>query len=61
MEPDGAGGSWLVDHIEYELPLGAIGNLVAGRFVRNKIDKMFDYRHAVTKRACEGEAHAQVE
>jgi ligand-binding SRPBCC domain-containing protein len=61
MEPDGAGGSWLVDHIEYELPLGALGNLVAGRFVRNKIDKMFDYRHAVTKRACEGEGHAPAE
>ncbi len=53
MEPDGEGGSWLCDRIEYELPLGALGQLAAGAFVRRKIKKMFDYRHEVTKRACE--------
>jgi hypothetical protein len=53
MEPDGAGGTWLVDHVEYELPLGALGQLGGGWFVRRKLSRMFDYRHEVTKKACE--------
>jgi ligand-binding SRPBCC domain-containing protein len=56
MEPDGEGASWLVDRIEWELPLGFLGQLAAGSFVERKITKMFDYRHDVTKRACEAEA-----
>lgn len=46
MEPAGA-SSVLEDHIEYALPAGAAGDLVAGRFVRRTLDAMFDYRHAV--------------
>lgn len=53
MESDGQGGSWLVDHIDYELPLGFLGQIGGGWFVRRKLEKMFEYRHAVTKRACE--------
>lgn len=53
MEPDGAGGSWLIDHIEYELPLGALGQLGGGWLVRRKLARMFDYRHRVTKEICE--------
>ncbi|APR86614.1 Cell division inhibitor [Minicystis rosea] len=53
MEPDGAGGTWLVDHIEYELPLGALGQLAGGWFVRHKLDRMFAHRHRVTREACE--------
>jgi len=56
MEPDGEGASWLVDHIEYELPLGAIADLSVGWFVRRRLARMFDYRHEVTKKACEDEA-----
>jgi ligand-binding SRPBCC domain-containing protein len=56
MVPDTAGGSWLVDHIEYELPGGLLGDLGAGWFVKKKIARMFDYRHQVTKKACEAEA-----
>lgn len=54
MEPDGAGGSWLIDRIDYELPLGALGALAGGRAVRRRLERMFDYRHDVTRRACEG-------
>lgn len=54
MEPDGSGGTWLVDHIEYTLPLGALGQLGGGWFVRRKLRRMFEHRHAVTKRMCEG-------
>jgi len=53
MEPDGAGGTWLIDHIEYELPLGPLGALFGGGFARRKLEKMFDYRHDVTRKACE--------
>ena len=52
MEPDGAGGCWLSDRIDYELPLGALGDLAGGWVVRRKLARMFEYRHEVTRRAC---------
>lgn len=58
MEADGAGGTWLVDHIDYALPLGALGQLGGGWFVRRKLDRMFAYRHEVTRKACEEERSA---
>lgn len=48
VHPKEAGGSVLEDHIQYALPLGRLGALVAGRFVRNKLDRMFAYRHRIT-------------
>lgn len=53
MDPDGEGGTWLIDHIEYELPLGVLGTLFGGRFARQKLEKMFDFRHEVTRKECE--------
>lgn len=53
MEPDGEGGTFLVDHIDYALPLGPLGALFGGAFARRKLEKMFAFRHAVTKKACE--------
>ncbi len=47
FDPDGS-GSFLEDRIEYELPLGSLGGLVAGRSVRRRLDKVFAWRHAVT-------------
>lgn len=44
-----AGGSLLRDEISYQLPLGAVGGLMAGRSVRRKLDRMFRYRHDVTR------------
>ena len=52
MEPDGA-GSWLVDRIDYDL--GVVGNLGAGWLVKRRMEKMFAYRHEMTKKACEAE------
>jgi ligand-binding SRPBCC domain-containing protein len=54
MEPDGSGGCWLTDRIEYELPLGKLGEIGGGWIARRKLERMFAYRHDVTKRACEG-------
>ncbi len=48
VEPDGPDASTLTDDIEYDLPLGALAEAVAGRFVRRKLERMFRYRHTVT-------------
>ncbi len=54
MEPDGEGGCWLTDHIEYALPLGWLGAVGGGWFARRTLRTMFDHRHEVTRVACEG-------
>ncbi|MCB1221897.1 MAG: SRPBCC family protein [Planctomycetales bacterium] len=41
------GGCTLHDQIEYRLPLGWLGEFVAGRMVRQRLDRMFSYRHAL--------------
>lgn len=45
---ENATSSYLQDSIDYQLPLGWLGKIVAGSMVRNKINKMFAYRHFVT-------------
>jgi hypothetical protein len=42
-------GSELVDHIEYQVPLGPLGQLVAGRPIAARLDRMFDFRHQRTR------------
>lgn len=53
VEPDGDGASYLVDHVEYELPFGIVGRLGGGVYARRSLARLFDYRHRVTKEACE--------
>lgn len=53
MEPDGDGACLLVDQVEYELPLGALGRIAGGPFVRRMLERLFEHRHRVTKEACE--------
>ena len=48
-----ATGTRLIDDIEYELPAGALGRLIAGGAIRAKLEAMFAHRHAVTRAACE--------
>ena len=43
-------GCVLRDEIEYALPLGILGRLVAPLFVRPRLQRLFDYRHDVTRR-----------
>ena len=47
-------GAILRDEIEYEPPLSFLGNLAAPYLIVPKLEKMFDYRHEVTRRWCEG-------
>lgn len=40
----------LQDKIEYRLPFGIIGQTLGGWWVRRKLERLFEYRHAVTLR-----------
>ena len=48
FEPDGPAASILEDKVEYALPFGFLGRWFAGKYVRRKLEKMFEYRHKVT-------------
>jgi uncharacterized protein len=54
MVPDGDCACWLEDWILYALPGGLLGRWFGGSFVRRKLDRMFDYRHRVTREALGG-------
>ena len=47
------GGAILRDEIEYEPPLWILGELAAPFAIVPKLEKMFDYRHEVTRKWCE--------
>jgi len=47
----------LEDRVEYKVPGGWLGRLVGGRWIRNKIERMFKYRHETTSKDLA--AHAQ--
>jgi ligand-binding SRPBCC domain-containing protein len=48
-----AGRTRLIDHVAYELPFGPLGALADGLLVRRDIQRMFAYRHRVTREALE--------
>ena len=52
IEPH-ADGAILRDEIEYEPPFWFLGTLAAPFAVVPKLEKMFDYRHKVTREWCE--------
>lgn len=49
MEPDGPDASTLVDAIDYELPLGGLGELFGSGLARDALDRQFAYRHRITQ------------
>ncbi len=49
MEPAPDGTSVLVDQIDYELPMGPLGDIGGGWFVRRQLEELFDFRHARTR------------
>lgn len=53
VTPRGPAECVLTDDIEYELPLGAVGKAFGGHFARRSLERLFDYRHRVTRAACE--------
>ncbi len=48
-EPAADGTSLLVDRIDYELPLGELGQLGGGWFVQRQLEQLFAFRHARTR------------
>ncbi len=46
-------GAILKDEIEYEPPLSIIGKAFAPILIESKLEKMFAYRHEVTRKWCE--------
>ncbi len=45
----------LTDDVEYELPLGALGRVFGAPIAQRQLERLFEYRHHVTKQACERE------
>lgn len=48
FQPETPHSSWLEDRIEYQLPLGWLGKLVAGSYIRRRLQRMFEWRHKAT-------------
>ncbi|MBI1763836.1 MAG: SRPBCC family protein [Acidobacteria bacterium] len=51
FEPSASGQTRMIDEVEYALPLGWLGELLAGWFVRAKLQRMFAYRHQIVTQA----------
>lgn len=58
FEADGPHACYLEDRVEYELPFGRVGQWLLGRMVERKLDRLFRYRHRVTREANEEEKSA---
>lgn len=53
VTPEGPDACTLTDDIEYELPLGALGRFFGAPFAKRELERLFAFRHDVTRRACE--------
>lgn len=53
VEPMGAKECTLTDDITYTLPLGVIGDFFGGDFARRELERLFEFRHQVTRQICE--------
>ncbi|WP_257454601.1 TIGR01777 family oxidoreductase [Archangium lipolyticum] len=49
MWDEPSGGTVLEDEVEYALPVGALGRVMGGGYARHRLERMFAYRHAVTR------------
>ncbi len=49
FHPVGENACLLEDSIVYRLPMAPFGSLAAGRFVSRKLERMFAYRHDITR------------
>ncbi len=50
---DGEGGTLYRDEVDFRPPLGMLGVMLGGSILESKLQRMFDYRHEVVRRACE--------
>ncbi len=49
MIPEGDEACVLEDAIDYELPFGRIGHCLGGAYIRSKLNRLFTFRHDVTR------------
>lgn len=49
-----ADGAILRDEIDYKPPLGFLGRALAPWLIERRLQKLFNYRHQVTRQWCEG-------
>jgi uncharacterized protein (TIGR01777 family) len=49
MWDEPSGGGVLEDEVEYVLPVGPLGRMLGGGYTRQRLERMFAYRHAVTR------------
>ncbi|MDZ4771944.1 MAG: SRPBCC family protein [Planctomycetota bacterium] len=56
---DGRGGTLLRDEVEYQAPLGRIGDWLGRRMIEKKLERMFEYRHETTRRKVEAGSKAE--
>lgn len=49
FQPKDDSASELIDSIRYRLPLGWLGEIGGGKLVEKKLDRMFRYRHEITR------------
>lgn len=47
---DGGKATKMLDRVEYEVPLGPLGDVVRALFVRRTLEKIFDYRARIIAR-----------
>lgn len=50
IEADGPNASKLIDQVDYELPFGSLGKLFGAGVARRQLEKLFTFRHEVTRR-----------
>ena len=48
-------GAVLRDQIEYQPPFGPLGRLMSPMIITPRLEKMFDFRHRVTREWCESQ------
>ena len=53
FEPLEGNRTQLIDHVEYQLPFGRLGNLLGHSFIKRKLNAMFAYRHRLTRQDLE--------
>lgn len=49
VEPDGDAACYLEDRIDYALPFGPLGAVCGGALTRRSLDRLFTYRHTMTR------------
>jgi ligand-binding SRPBCC domain-containing protein len=53
ISDDGNGGAILRDEIDYEPPMGWVGKMLSGSILESKLQKLFDFRHEITRKIVE--------